>query len=164
MGLFVGLAAQRGLTHLSPFVMTGDPGRLHDLLGLLARGRHALRTRSRGLAAALCRLASNVVLSIGGLFAGLGCAGPCCMSGVQTLTVAEGRGRPAARPLAPRRFPHVPQGRIEKMCRKGEIRVDGGRVKPATRVEEGQAVRVPPLPEAGAPAPPGPRSPTPMPR
>ncbi|RMD94991.1 MAG: RluA family pseudouridine synthase, partial [Alphaproteobacteria bacterium] len=29
----------------------------------------------------------------------------------------------------------------------GEIRVDGGRVKPATRLEAGQRVRVPPLPE-----------------
>ncbi len=37
------------------------------------------------------------------------------------------------------------QIRIEKMCRKGEIRVDGGRVKPATRVEVGQSVRIPPL-------------------
>ena len=48
-----------------------------------------------------------------------------------------------------RRFPHVPQGRIEKMCRKGEIRVDGGRVKPATRLDEGQEVRIPPLPDDG---------------
>ena len=46
-----------------------------------------------------------------------------------------------------RRFPHVGQGRIEKMCRKGELRVDGGRVKPATRLSEGQTVRVPPLPD-----------------
>jgi len=43
-------------------------------------------------------------------------------------------------------YPHVPQGRIEKMCRKGEIRVDGGRVKASTRLVEGQSVRVPPLP------------------
>jgi len=48
-----------------------------------------------------------------------------------------------------RHFPHVSQGRIEKMCRKGDIRVDGGRVKPATRIVPGQEVRVPPLPEAG---------------
>jgi len=46
-----------------------------------------------------------------------------------------------------RMFPHVPQGRIEKMCRKGEIRVDGGRVKTSTRLATGQQVRVPPLPE-----------------
>jgi 23S rRNA pseudouridine955/2504/2580 synthase len=53
-------------------------------------------------------------------------------------------------------YPHVSQGRIEKMCRKGEIRVDGGRVKAATRVGPGQVVRVPPLPTAvDAPAPAG---------
>jgi len=44
-------------------------------------------------------------------------------------------------------FPHVPQSRIGRMCRKGEIRVDGGRAKPATRLSAGQNVRVPPLPE-----------------
>lgn len=49
-----------------------------------------------------------------------------------------------------RQFPHVGQGRIEKMCRKGEIRVDGGRVKASTRLEEGQSVRVPPIPEKSA--------------
>ena len=46
-----------------------------------------------------------------------------------------------------KRFPQLAQGRIEKMCRKGELRVDGGRVKSNTRVETGQSVRVPPLPE-----------------
>ena len=52
-----------------------------------------------------------------------------------------------------RRFPQLTQGRIEKMCRKGELRVDGGRAKPATRLAEGQSVRVPPLPAAAPPAP-----------
>jgi len=47
-----------------------------------------------------------------------------------------------------RTFPHIAQGRIEKMCRKGDIRVDGGRVKPATRLAQGQSVRIPPLPDA----------------
>ena len=55
-----------------------------------------------------------------------------------------------------RHYPHVPQGRIERMCRKGEIRVDGGRVRPATRLEAGQTVRLPPIPDearaAAAPA------------
>ena len=36
------------------------------------------------------------------------------------------------------------------MCRKGEIRVEGGRVKSNTRVEVGQSVRIPPLPDADA--------------
>ncbi|MEM9047660.1 MAG: RluA family pseudouridine synthase [Pseudomonadota bacterium] len=45
-----------------------------------------------------------------------------------------------------RRFPHIPQGRLEKMLRKGEVRVDGGRAKSAQRLNAGQTVRVPPLP------------------
>ena len=73
------------------------------------------------------------------------------MSGVQTLIVATGEGGQRLDRWFRRQFPHIPQGRIEKMCRKGEIRVEGGRVKPATRVEDGQSVRIPPLPEADAP-------------
>jgi len=70
------------------------------------------------------------------------------MSGVQTITVAEGDGDQRLDRWLRRLFPHVSQGRIEKMCRKGELRVDGGRVKPATRLQVGQQVRVPPLPDA----------------
>ncbi|PIE12865.1 MAG: RNA pseudouridine synthase [Rhodobacterales bacterium] len=71
------------------------------------------------------------------------------MSRVQTVRVEEGEGDQRLDRWFRRRFPHVAQGRIEKMCRKGEIRVDGGRAKPATRVEDGQEVRIPPLPEPG---------------
>ena len=70
------------------------------------------------------------------------------MSGVQMITVAEGDGDQRLDRWLRRLFPHVSQGRIEKMCRKGELRVDGGRVKAATRLEVGQQVRVPPLPDA----------------
>jgi 23S rRNA pseudouridine955/2504/2580 synthase len=73
------------------------------------------------------------------------------MSGVQTLTVSPGEGGQRLDRWFRRQFPHIPQGRIEKMCRKGEIRVEGGRAKPATRLEDGQAVRIPPLPDAAAP-------------
>ncbi|PWE32722.1 RluA family pseudouridine synthase [Maritimibacter sp. 55A14] len=82
------------------------------------------------------------------------------MSGVQTVEIGAGEGDQRLDRWFRRRFPDVPQGRIEKMCRKGEIRVDGGRVKPATRIAEGQSVRVPPLPEPQARAaavPAGPR-------
>ena len=75
------------------------------------------------------------------------------MSGVQQIEVASDEGDQRLDRWFRRHFPHVPQGRIEKMCRKGEIRLDGGRVKPATRVEAGQTVRVPPLPDEAAPAP-----------
>lgn len=75
------------------------------------------------------------------------------MSGVQTLTLdSEAEGQRLDRWLR-KQFPHVPQGRIEKMCRKGEIRVDGGRVKASTRLEEGQSLRLPPLPEGPPPEP-----------
>lgn len=68
------------------------------------------------------------------------------MSGVSHVTVAPGEGDQRLDRWLRRRFPHLAQARIEKMCRKGEIRVEGGRVKPATRLEEGQDVRLPPIP------------------
>ncbi|MDT0682279.1 RluA family pseudouridine synthase [Roseicyclus sp. F158] len=71
------------------------------------------------------------------------------MSGVQTITVGAGEGDQRLDRWLKRRFPHLAQSRIEKMCRKGELRVDGGRVKSGARLEEGQSVRVPPLPEPG---------------
>lgn len=76
------------------------------------------------------------------------------MSGVQTLTVAAGEGDQRLDRWLRRQFPHLGQGQIEKMCRKGEVRIDGARAKPATRVEPGQSVRIPPLPDpATKPAP-----------
>lgn len=53
-----------------------------------------------------------------------------------------------------RQFPALTQGVIERLCRTGQVRVDGRRVVAATRLAPGQAVRVPPLP--AAPAPPSP--------
>jgi 23S rRNA pseudouridine955/2504/2580 synthase len=75
------------------------------------------------------------------------------MSGVQTVTVSEGEGDQRLDRWLRRRFPHVGQGQVEKLCRKGQIRVDGGRVKASTRLEVGQAVRLPPLPDSAEPAP-----------
>ena len=71
------------------------------------------------------------------------------MSRVQTLTVGADDADQRLDRWLRRQFPHLPQGRIEKMCRKGELRVDGGRVKANTRLEAGQQVRIPPLPEPG---------------
>jgi len=79
-------------------------------------------------------------------------------TGVQTLTIGEDEGGQRLDRWLRRRFPHVSQIRIEKMCRKGELRVDGGRVKPADRIEPGQKVRIPPLRAAeDSPRPQGPR-------
>lgn len=73
------------------------------------------------------------------------------MSRVQILTVdADGADQRLDRWFR-RQFPHISQGLIEKSCRKGDIRVDGKRAKSSTRLEEGQSVRVPPLPDAVGP-------------
>ncbi|GAB4288765.1 MAG: RluA family pseudouridine synthase [Roseovarius sp.] len=69
------------------------------------------------------------------------------MSGVEILVVsAEEAGQRLDRWLR-RRHGHLSQGRIEKMCRTGALRVDGARVKASARLAPGQKVRVPPLPE-----------------
>ncbi len=75
------------------------------------------------------------------------------MSRVQILTVGEDDGDQRLDRWFKRYFPHIPQGRVEKMCRKGDLRVDGGRVKASTRIEVGQQIRVPPLPDTQAPEP-----------
>ena len=73
------------------------------------------------------------------------------MAGVQNIQVESEEGDQRLDRFLKRRFPVMTQGMIEKSCRKGEIRVDGGRVKSSTRVEVGQSVRVPPLPDMPAP-------------
>ncbi len=71
------------------------------------------------------------------------------MSQVQIITVGPGDSDQRLDRWLKRLFPHLAQGRIEKMCRKGEVRVDGGRVKASTRLSTGQEVRIPPLPAPG---------------
>ena len=72
------------------------------------------------------------------------------MAGVQIRQVGSDEGEQRLDRWLKRQFPQITQGLIEKACRKGEIRVDGGRVKASTRVEPGQNVRIPPLPEGDA--------------
>ncbi|OCX58654.1 RNA pseudouridine synthase [Thioclava sp. SK-1] len=71
------------------------------------------------------------------------------MSGVQIVTIGEDEGEQRLDRYLKKKFPELGQGMIEKMCRKGHLRVDGGRVKASTRVDVGQEVRVPPLPAPG---------------
>jgi 23S rRNA pseudouridine955/2504/2580 synthase len=47
-----------------------------------------------------------------------------------------------------RRWPHLNHIQIQKLTRSGQIRVDGARAKPDTRLAAGAQVRVPPLPDA----------------
>ena len=75
------------------------------------------------------------------------------MSGVQQMTVGEDAAEMRLDRWLRRQFPQLTQGAVEKLCRTGQIRVDGGRVKPADRVMPGQQVRIPPLPDTPPPPP-----------
>ena len=44
-----------------------------------------------------------------------------------------------------RHYPQLGYGRLAKLIRTGQVRVDGGRAKPDMRLESGQRIRVPPL-------------------
>ena len=46
-----------------------------------------------------------------------------------------------------RHYPGLSHGRLEKLLRTGQVRVDGGRVKAGERLRPGQRIRVPPLGE-----------------
>jgi 23S rRNA pseudouridine955/2504/2580 synthase len=48
-----------------------------------------------------------------------------------------------------RHFPQLGHGRLEKLLRTGQIRLDGKRASAGDRVAAGQEVRVPPLPDDG---------------
>lgn len=53
-----------------------------------------------------------------------------------------------------RHFPGLQQSLIQKLCRTGQIRVDGARAETSTRLAPGQSIRVPPMPEPEAQRPP----------
>lgn len=69
------------------------------------------------------------------------------MTQVQHLTVGPEESDQRLDRWFKRYFPHVSHGRVEKMLRKGEIRIDGARAKASDRLATGQTVRVPPLPD-----------------
>jgi len=73
------------------------------------------------------------------------------MSGVETVTVRAEDGAGRLDRWFKRHYPGLSHGRLEKLLRTGQIRVDGKRAKAGDAVMPGQAIRVPPLPETPAP-------------
>lgn len=73
------------------------------------------------------------------------------MKEVRTLYVDAGEDGVRLDRWFKRRWPHLNHIQIQKLARSGQIRVDGGRAKPDTRLAAGAQVRVPPLPDAEAP-------------
>ncbi|MBT7757997.1 MAG: hypothetical protein HN732_11765, partial [Rhodospirillaceae bacterium] len=67
------------------------------------------------------------------------------MSEVQMVEVDMDEGEVRLDRWFRRHFPELSHGRLEKMLRKGQVRVDGAKVKAGHRLLPGQMVRVPPL-------------------
>lgn len=69
------------------------------------------------------------------------------MSGVQIITIPEEDAGQRLDRWFKRRFPHIPHGRVEKLLRTGQMRINGKRSKGSDRIEAGDDIRIPPLPE-----------------
>jgi len=70
------------------------------------------------------------------------------MNGTRTLPVSEDDADQRLDRWFKKHFPNLSHGRLEKLLRTGQVRVDGKRAKAGLRIAAGQQVRVPPLPEA----------------
>ena len=79
---------------------------------------------------------------------------PAQTIGVQTVTVPEAEADQRLDRWFQKRYPDLGYGRLQKLLRSGQIRVDGKRAKASDRLEPGVAVRIPPL-GAGESAAPG---------
>lgn len=66
------------------------------------------------------------------------------MSGVRNIVIEQGEGDQRLDRWLRNRFPALKQGKLQKLLRTGQIRLDGARCKAADRVEAGQTVRIPP--------------------
>lgn len=64
---------------------------------------------------------------------------------VQTVTVTPDENGMRVDRFFEARFPGLSFSHIQRIIRKGEVRVNGKRTEPKSRLEEGQAIRVPPL-------------------
>ena len=74
------------------------------------------------------------------------------MTGVTTVTVRPEDGAGRLDRWFKRHYPGLGHGRLEKLLRTGQIRVDGKRARAGDPVAPGQSIRVPPLPDASPPA------------
>ena len=74
------------------------------------------------------------------------------MSSVSTKGVAEDEAGLRLDRWFKRHFPDLGHGRLERLLRTGQVRLDGKRAKAGDRVEPGQVVRIPPLTASGAEA------------
>jgi len=72
------------------------------------------------------------------------------MTKVQTIAVSAAEADLRLDRWFKRRYPDLTHGRLEKLLRTGQVRVDGRRAQSNLRLKTGQQIRVPPLGEAPA--------------
>ncbi len=75
------------------------------------------------------------------------------MTGVQTIEVADDDDGVRLDRWFRRHFPALGHGRLQKLLRTGQVRVDGGRAKANARLAAGQSIRVPPMADDAPPPP-----------
>ena len=73
------------------------------------------------------------------------------MSAVETRTVGADEAEVRLDRWFRRHFPEIGHGRLQKLLRTGQVRIDGRRAQANARLSPGQTVRVPPLPAGQAP-------------
>ena len=66
-------------------------------------------------------------------------------AGVQNVTVTPDENNMRVDRFFEARFPGLSFSHIQRIIRKGEVRVNGKRTEPKARLETGQAIRIPPL-------------------
>lgn len=67
------------------------------------------------------------------------------MTGVQTITVIDAEAEQRLDRWFKKHFPQIGHGKLEKLLRTGQIRIDGKRATAGDRLVSGQSIRVPPL-------------------
>ena len=77
------------------------------------------------------------------------------VTGVRKVQVGSDRAGQRIDNFLRNELPGVPKGRVYRLLRRGEVRVNGGRVRAEYKLQEGDEVRVPPARvSTGAPPPP----------
>jgi 23S rRNA pseudouridine955/2504/2580 synthase len=96
-----------------------------------------LGVRAASFEARLCRAPQDQGAQIG--------APPQTPTNVQNVAVTADESGMRVDRFLEARFPGLSFSHIQRVIRKGEVRVDGRRAQPKNRLEAGQTVRIPPL-------------------
>ncbi|MDH4255492.1 MAG: pseudouridine synthase, partial [Gammaproteobacteria bacterium] len=83
---------------------------------------------------------------------------PAAATGVRKVRIDADQAGQRVDNFLRRELPGLPKSRLYRMLRRGEVRVNGGRVRPEYRLAEGDELRIPPARLRAEPAGPGNRA------